>query len=288
VHSNGAWIVDLSAEKLGANLLVKSDGALLYNAKDISLALKKEADYHPEKSIYVIDTRQSLAMQQLFATLKRMGFKRELFHLSYDFVTLKEGAMSSRKGNIIRYETLRDTMVETVKEETKKRHPDWKERKIEQTARAIAFAAIRFGMLRQDPNKKIVFDLEEALSFDGYTGPYLLYTYARIQSILKKAGKIKPEIKAEKLVLSSERQMIFQLAKYPEIVLDTAQDFKLDRLTEYLFELAKIFASFYHEAVVVQKYDKDLAAARLALVQAVGQTLKNGLWMIGVETVKEM
>jgi len=288
IHSNGAWIVDLSAENLGANLLVKSDGTLLYNAKDIPLAFKKEAEYHPEKSIYVIDNRQSLAMQQLFATLKLIGFKREWVHLSYDFVTLKEGAMSSRKGNIIRYETLRDTMVESVEVETKKRHSDWKEKKIKQTARTIAFAAIRFGMLRQDPNKKIVFDLEEALSFDGYTGPYLLYTYARIQSVLKKAGKIKPEIKADKLVLPSEQQMIFQLAKYPDIILTTAQDFKLDRLAEYLFELAKTFAGFYHEAVVVQVENKDLTAARLSLVQAVGQTIKNGLWMMGIETIKEM
>lgn len=288
VKSQGALIVDLSEEGLGANLLVKSDSMLLYNAKDIPLALRKDEEYHPEKSIYVIDNRQSLAMKQLFATLKRIGFKRDLIHLSYDFVTLKEGAMSSRKGNIIRYETFRDTMIDSARAETKKRHSEWKDKKIEVTARAIAFAAIRFGMLRQDPNKKIVFDMAEALSFDGYTGPYILYTYARSRSILKKADQLKPKIEAKKLVLSIENQLLIKLARYPEVLATTAQDFKMDRLAEYLFDLAKTFATFYHDVPVTQAEDKETAAARLALVEAVGIVLKNGLLMIGIETIEEM
>jgi len=288
VKSQGALIVDLSAEGLGANLLVKSDGTLLYNAKDLPLAFRKEEEYHPEKSVYVIDARQSLAMRQLFATLKRMGFNRELVHLSYDFVTLKEGAMASRKGNIIRYETFRDTMIEAARKETKKRHQEWKDKKIKETARAIAFAAIRFGMLRQDPNKKIIFDMDEALSFDGYTGPYLLYTYARAQSILKKAGSFKPRIETKKLNLAIEGQLLFKLAKYPEVISTTAQDFKLDRLAEYLFDLAKTFATFYHDVPVTQAEDKETVSARLALVAAVGTVLKNGLAIMGIETINEM
>lgn len=288
VKSQGATIVDLSKEGLGVNLLVKSDGTLLYNAKDLPLALRKEEEYHPEKSIYVVDTRQSLAMKQLFATLKRMGFKRELVHLSYDFVTLKEGVMSSRKGNIIRYETFRDAMIDSARRETKKRHPEWKDKKIETIARAIAFAAMRFGMLRQDPDKKIIFDMAEALSFDGYTGPYLLYTYARARSILKKAGRLKPKNEAKKLLLPLENQLLVKLAKYPETAAVTAQDFKLDRLAEYLFDLAKTFATFYHDVPVMQAEDKEVAVARLALVEAVGLVLKNGLLMMGIETIDEM
>ncbi|MFA6132030.1 MAG: arginine--tRNA ligase [Patescibacteria group bacterium] len=288
VKSQGALIVDLSEEGLGANLLVKSDGMLLYNAKDIPLAFRKEEEYHPEKSVYVIDTRQSLAMKQLFATLKRMGFKRELVHLSYDFVTLKEGVMSSRKGNIIRYETFRDIMIDSARKETKKRHSEWKDKKIEEVARAIAFAAMRFGMLRQDPNKKIIFDMAEALSFDGYTGPYLLYTYARSRSIIKKAGRLTAKIETKRLVLPIENQLLVKLAKYPETVSATAQDFKLDRLAEYLFDLAKTFATFYHDVPVTQAEDKETAAARLGLVEAVGTVLKNGLSMMGIETIEEM
>jgi arginyl-tRNA synthetase len=286
--SQGALVVDLSKEGLGLNLLVKSDGTLLYNAKDIPLALRKEEEYHPEKSIYVVDSRQSLAMQQLFATLRRMGFKRELVHLSYDFVTLKEGAMSSRKGNIIRYEFFRKAMVDSARRETKKRHPEWREKKIEMVARTIAFAAMRFGMLRQTPDKKILFDMAEALSFDGYTGPYLLYTFARVHSIVKKAGRFKTKNEASRLILPIENQLLVKLASYPEVVAQTAQDFKLDRLAEYLFDLAKAFAAFYHEAPVVQAEDRTTAAVRLALVEAVGTVLKNGLRLMGIETIEEM
>ncbi|MFH1253041.1 MAG: arginine--tRNA ligase [Candidatus Uhrbacteria bacterium] len=287
-ESQGAVIVDLEKEKLGVYLILKSDGSALYSTKDLALAYLKDKQFHPTRSIHVIDDRQSLVLQQLFATLHRVGFKEELFHLAYGFVTLKEGAMSSRKGNIIRYETLRDTLFKTMETETKKRHPEWSEKKIEKTVRVVAFAALRFGILRQDPNKKIVFDMDEALSFDGYTGPYLLYTFARIQSIIKKVKKVKPEIKAEKLVLPIEQQLFSQLAKYPEVVLQTAQDFKLDRLAEYLFELAKSFAGFYHEAPVIQTENLELMATRLALIQAVGQVIKNGLGIMGIETIDEM
>jgi arginyl-tRNA synthetase len=227
-------------------------------------------------------------MQQLFATLRRMGFKRELVHLSYDFVTLKEGAMSSRKGNIIRYEFFRKAMVDSARRETKKRHPEWREKKIEMVARTIAFAAMRFGMLRQTPDKKILFDMAEALSFDGYTGPYLLYTFARVHSIVKKAGRFKTKNEASRLILPIENQLLVKLASYPEVVAQTAQDFKLDRLAEYLFDLAKAFAAFYHEAPVVQAEDRTTAAVRLALVEAVGTVLKNGLRLMGIETIEEM
>jgi arginyl-tRNA synthetase len=288
VQSQGATIIDLSNEGLGAYLLIKSDGTLLYAAKDIPLALRKEEEYQPEKSIYVIDNRQSLAMRQLFATLRRMGFKKDLVHLSYDFVTLKEGVMSSRKGNIVRYETLRDTLIDLAKAETVKRHPEWKEKKIEKISRAVAFAALRFSMLRQDPDKKIVFDINESISFDGYTGPYLLYTYARIQSILRKSDGLKPEIKTKHLATAVEHQILFKLARYPEILAATAVDFKLDRLAEYLFELAKLFATFYHETPILQDKNKEAVAARLGLIQELAQVLENGLWMMGIEVVEEM
>jgi arginyl-tRNA synthetase len=287
-QSQGAWIVDLEREKLGVNLLVKSDGTLLYNAKDIALALRKEDEYHPERSYYVIDVRQSLAMQQLFATLKRMGFQRELTHLAYDFVTLPEGAMSSRKGTIIRYQHFRDEMLLRARQETAKRHEDWNEKKVEKTARAVAFAAMRFAMLRQDLGKRIVFEMEEALSFDGYTGPYLLYTLARIKSIKRKAGKKKAVSDAARLLSAPERKLVGQLASYPTLLLEVSADVRLERIAQYLFDLCKSFSEFYNEVPVLQADTKDLIAARLALVGAVGQVLENGLALLGIPFIDEM
>ncbi len=288
LHSQGAWIVDLETEGLGVNLLVKSDGTLLYNAKDLALAMRKEQDFRAQRSLYVVDGRQSLAMSQLFATLRKMGKTEELTHVSYEFVTLKEGAMSSRKGTIIRYEFFRDEMIAHAREETAERHPDWAPKDVDAAARKIAFAAIRFGMLKQDPDRKIVFDMDEALSFDGCTGPYLLYSLARIASVLRKAGRAKPSFAAAHLSALPERRLLIFLASYPEAVFDAAAQMRPSLLAQYLFDLAKRFAEFYAEVPILSDEGAEIVAQRLGLCAATGQVLKNGLALLGMETVKEM
>ena len=286
--SQGAWIVDLEDEKLGANLLVKSDGTFLYNAKDLALALRKEEQFHPARSIIVLDARQTLVMQQLFATMKRMGFTKELQHLSYEFVTLKEGAMSSRKGNIMRYETFRDEMLNMASDETRKRHANWTEKKIAKVARAIAFSAIRFGMLKQDLEKKITFDMQEAVSFDGFTGPYLLYSYARMNSILKKGSKARRfEESKVSATLPVEHRLALALSKYPEAVFAAGQTLRLSVVTQYVFDLCKTFSEFYDQAPVLGA-EPEIAAFRLRLVSAASQTLENGLGLLGIDPVSEM
>ncbi len=287
-HSNGAWIVDLEAEKLGVNLLVKSDGTLLYNAKDLALAVRKAEDYGAKRSLYVIDARQSLVMNQLFATLKKMGREEETQHVSYEFVTLKDGAMASRKGNIIRYEFFRDAMVEEARTQTRARHADWTDKRVEAAARAVAFGAMRFAMLRQDLDKKITFDMEESLAFEGFTGPYLLYTSARIKSILKKAGRAKKIQAADALVLPAEKNLLLAIASYPDAVYAAATESRLSGLAQHVFDLAKRFAEFYEAAPVLAAEDKKLMGQRLALCEAVLQTLENGLRVLGMDTVKEM
>lgn len=288
VSSQGAWVVDLETEGLGVNLLVKSDGTLLYNAKDIVLAFRKEEDHHPARSLYVIDARQSLAMQQLFATLRRAGFTKELQHVSYEFVTLPEGAMSSRKGTVVRYEAFRDGMLAMAAEETRRRHPDWDEKKVAKVSRTVAFAAMRFGMLKQDLDKKIVFDPKEAMSFDGFTGPYLLYSYARMRSILKKAGKRKIAVGEKPAsMLTVERQLVMALAEFPVVMFDAGQTLRISSIPQELFSLCKRFSEFYEQAPVLSA-DPATAANRIRLVAAAAQTLKNGLRIMGIEPVDEM
>jgi len=286
--SQGAWIVDLEEEKLGANLLVKTDGTFLYNAKDIALAMKKEEDHHPMRSIYVIDARQSLLMQQLFATLKRMGFTKDLQHLSYEFVTLKEGAMSSRTGNIVRWEPFRDEMFKIATEETARRHADWDAKKVAKVAHAVAFSAIRFGMLKQDLDKKITFDMAEAMSFEGFTGPYLMYSFARMKSILKKGSKgRRVEGSKSREWVPAEHALALALAKYPEVVFAAGQTLRISTVSQYLFDLCQAFSTFYENAPVISA-EPAVQASRLAIVEAAAQTLKNGLALLGIETVDEM
>lgn len=287
VHSEGAWVVRLEDEGLGVSVLVKSDGTHLYNAKDLGLAERKEEDYHPDRSIYVIDIRQKQVMAQLFATLRRMGFKKELEHLSYGYVSLPEGAMSSRKGTVIRYRDLMDRMEEDAAKETLARHPDWADEQVAEVARVIAFAAVKFFMLRSDADKDIVFDIKESLSFDGFSGPYLLYTIARCHRLLEKSED-KPSLKDIRLPSKEAAEVIRMLAAFPGTVTKTAGDFQISRVAQSLFELAQAFSTFYAQVPVNSEEDPQIRKSRLALVAAVAQTLENGLRLLGIESVDEM
>jgi arginyl-tRNA synthetase len=285
--SQGAVIVDLEDENLSVNLLRKTDGTLLYNAKDIALAYRKEADYHADRSIIVVDTRQTLAFKQLSATLKRMGFPREVMHLGYDFVTLPEGAMSSRKGNIVSWEDLRDAMTEKLVSTTKERHEAWKEKKITVHAMTLTLAAIKFMMLRHDAERPIVFDMDEAMSVEGFTGPYLLYTIARIYSIETKAD-MPSLLLGEQLTHPLELMLLRSVADFPGVVAKAAATFQVSIVAQEAFALARTFAEYYHEVRILEDADHDRRGARLALIAAVRQTLMNGCELLGIETVKEM
>lgn len=291
--SEGATIVDLTDEKLGANLLKRTDGTLLYNAKDLALAYKKDEQHAPDLSINVIDVRQTLAQRQLVATLKRFGFNKRMEHLSYEIITLPEGAMSSRKGTIIKYETLRDELIRISTEETQKRHPEWKEKKVVSTARALAFAALKFSILAHDLDKVIVFDFKKALSFDGFTGPYCLYTLARIESIFRKGkSKATAGVGIGKvggvLAHPSEAALIRKIAELPDVVYRVGQTYQISAVANYAFDLAKQFSEFYHNCPVLQAESPAIMTSRLALCRATSRALKNALALLSIDPVDEM
>lgn len=285
--SEGAVIVDLAEENLGVALILKSDGSALYATKDIPLALRKENDYHPDRQIIVVDVRQSLYFQQLFAILRKMGFTKQLTHLAYDMVTLPDGAMSSRQGNIVTYESLRESMVSAFQKETVDRHPDWAEKKINETSRALAIAAIKFMMLRQDPKSILTFDLKEAMSFEGFTGPYVLYTVARIESIKNKT-KVKPKIDSARLKHPLELNLVKSLAEWPLIVERLGASFQISTALQWAFETAQLFAEYYAQVHVIEDADKEGTAARLALLEAVETAIVACLGVAGIRPVKEM
>ena len=188
-EDQGAVIADLKEFDLDVLVLIKSDGTALYGIKDIPLAFKKVKKYKPDKMVYVVDARQKLYLQQIFKILDLLGLKQEKIHVMYDFVNLKEGAMASRKGNVVSFDEFYKKMLQKSTEETKKRHKDWDDERINEVAEKISLAAMKIGMLKFGNNKVITFDMDEALSFDGKTGPYLLYTAARINSIKEKVEK---------------------------------------------------------------------------------------------------
>lgn len=286
--SEGAIIADLKKYNLDILVILKTDQTSLYATKDLALAKKKARDYKFGKSIIQTDVRQSLYFKQLFKMLELMGFKTGLSHLIYEMVTLPEGTMSSRSGNIVSYDELKNKLLEHAKKETKKRHQNWTAQKINKTAQALTLAVIKFEMVKQDPNKIITFNIKKALSFDGFTAPYLLYTIARINSILKKEGEISKKVNIELLNKPEEITLIKTLAKYPDKTKESLEQRNPAILVHYLYNLAKTFTSFYHAHKVLGAEKKELKQARLLLITSVKQILENGLAVLGIEPVKEM
>ena len=292
--SEGAVIADL--EKLGVLLFLRSDGTALYPVADIPLAIAKFEKYKIKKSIYVVDIRQSLYFKQIFSVLAKMGYKQKLIHLGYEFVNLPSGMMSSRTGNVITYRSLKEEMLDKAVKETRKRHKDWPQKKVEETAEKITLGAMKFEMIKVSAGSVITFDTAKALQFEGYTAAYLQYTYARIQSIFRKTQKHentktrKHENTKEnfaELVESKEYNIIIKLAKYPEVVKKAGESYDPAEIAKYLFELAQDFNDYYH-SVPVLKAEDDIREARLAMLYAISQVLRNGLKVLGVEALEEM
>lgn len=290
-ESQGAVGMDLSAENLGFCLLLKTDGTGLYATKDIELARRKFQEHHIERSIYVVDMRQALHFQQVFKTLERLGFEQagKCFHLQYNFVELPDGAMSSRKGNIVPLMTLVRSMEEHVKTQYLSRYQgDWSQDEINQVAHVVAQGAIKYGMIKIDNNKKIVFDMAEWLKLDGDSGPFIQYSAARIFSLLRKLGPISEKVSWELLVHPSEHKLMSHLSNFNSVVANAAETLRPSVVCTYLLETAQAFNHFYHECSIGQAESSELKNARLALAETTGRVLKTGLGVLGIPTPERM
>ena len=286
--SQGAVIADLEKYGLGVLIFLRSDGTATYPVADLPLAKDKIDKYELDKSIYVVDNRQTLYFKQLFKVLELMGYEQEMIHLSYEFVKLPGGMISSRSGNVITYEELREQVLSKSVEETQKKHPDWSKEKVEQIAEKIGMNAIKFEMLKVDSQNIITFDIDQALSFDGFTSAYIQYTAARIQSILKKASETSFDSSGtEFLTEDKEHDLILKLAKYPELMFQAGKNFDPSEIAKYLFELSQLFNDYYHQVPILQS-DKEIRKARLVLLKTVEQTIENGLKTLVLTPVSEM
>lgn len=289
--SEGAIGYNLEAESLGFCMLLKSDGTGLYATKDLLLAKHKFEDVHIEKSVYVVDMRQALHFKQVFRVLEILGFEqaKNCFHLQYNYVELPDGAMSSRKGNIVPLTELVHRMEEHVKTTYLTRYQnEWSAQEIETIAGQVAKGAIFYGMLRIDTNKKIVFDMNEWLKLDGESGPFVQYSHARINSLVRKFPRTHQTVNWSLLTHDSERQLMQTLFGFNSSVAQAAENFKPAAICTYLYELAKKFNVFYHECPIGTEKDEATREARLALSSAVGITLKEGLAILGMPAPEKM
>lgn len=287
-EDQGAVGIDLSDHKLGFCLLIKSDGNGLYATKDIELARRKFQENHIEKNIYVVDKRQEHHFKQVFKVLELMGFENasKCYHLQYDMVELPDGAMSSRKGNIVPLQALIDNMVKLIKDQYLNRYEnEWGAELTEKTAQTVARGAIKYGMTRVDPGKKIVFDLQEWLKLDGESGPYTQYAFARINSMLLKLGA--PTVQEIHADTRQEQDLIAQLMTFNLVVQQATEQYRPSALTAYLYDLSRAYNSFYAECPVGSA-PEPVRSSRLLLSKATAETLKQGLALLGIEAPEKM
>jgi arginyl-tRNA synthetase len=292
-ESDGAYGVDLKEYKLGYFLARKSDGNSLYITKDLALAKKKFKDYKIEKSIYVVGDEQSFHFRQLFKVLELMGFSqaKNCYHLAYGMVVSPEGKMSSRKGNSFTFIQLKELIVAEINKYLAKYEGLWSADQIKETSERLTLGAIKYGMLSMDPNREIVFDPKLWVSFEGDSGPYLMYAYARTRSILAKAdaeGYKPATLGIESLTSDSERALIRSIYDFNEVVVSSARNCRPSTLANHLFEMCKNFNRFYADTPILKAGDKSTIEVRLAVVAVFGLTLKEGLNLLGITPVEKM
>ncbi|HYV33756.1 MAG TPA: arginine--tRNA ligase, partial [Candidatus Limnocylindria bacterium] len=286
---DGELYIDLEQYGLGRCILVKSDGATTYHLRDFATYIYRKNEFKFFKNIYVVDNRQAHHFKQLFKALELAGFgaKEDSVHVDLGFMSLPQGAISTRKGNTI---SLADLISEAGRRALKiieEKNPELENK--EAVAKEVALAAIKYFDLSHNRRTEIVFTWDKALSFEGNTGPYLQYTHARIHGILRKVNQpISQSANQPGNLKEEELNVMRKLIKFSEIVEQVSQDYLPNNLCNYLFELSQTFNAFYHEVPVTQEPDEKLKSFRLNLITATAQVIKNGLYLLGIEAPEEM
>lgn len=290
IGEGGAVIIDLASYNLDIALVRKSNGTGLYLTSDIPLAEEKFRKFNVDESIVITGQEQTFYFKQLYKILELIGFKKKLTHLSYGLVNLPEGKMSSRTGNVILYEDLRDKVYETMMNETKTRHPDWKRKKLEKTVGTLSEAALKFDMQKHEAIKNIVFDVREATAFEGFSGPYILYVVARINSIAEKAKekKIKANKKFANLTSPEEKGLVLAIGEAENAISKALEQYNPSVIARYTFELAQAFNDFYNKCSIINAENAEVGGARLSLSLAAQQVIKNMLSILTIDSVEEM
>lgn len=285
-QNDGAILANLESEGLGVLLFLRRDGTTLYPVADLPLAQVKFRDYNIDESWYVIDERQSLYFKQLVAILAKLGFNKPIRHLSYGFVKLRSGLMSSRQGNVVTYEALREALLTQELQEVKARHPEWSKEQVQETAWQVVVGALKFEMVKVSPARPIVFDIHQALSFDGYTAAYIQYTAVRLASLARQAkSKMNGDLSLVGQPNNLEKTLILSLARFSEVVSQASQAADPAIIAKYLFDLAQDFNNYYQQVRIIGSSEEQW---RLRLAAGIRQVIINGLALLGIKAPEAM
>lgn len=274
VESEGALVVNLEAEKLGVAIVRKSDGGYNYTTSDLACVEMRVKEYDPDRIIYVTDARQQLHFKQWFNIAGKMGVNAKLVHVPFGLMSFQGKAISTREGNLIKLDELLAEAKKRSFDIVKDRGGD------EALAEAIGYGAVKYTDLSHDPITDIDFSWDKALALEGNSGPYLQYAYARVCSLLEKAGS---EGATFAVTTPSEKRLALQLLEFPGAVVRAAEAYKPSVLADYLFQTAQLYSSFYQNSPILKSEDA-VKNARLKLCSLFGEVLKTGLNILGIST----
>ena len=292
---NSVW-ADLTNEGLDQKLLLRSDGTSVYMTQDIGTAEMRFADFPIDKMIYVVGNEQNYHFQVLSILLDRLGFKwgKELVHFSYGMVELPNGKMKSREGTVVDADDLIEAMVNDALKTSEElgKFKDMSDEERREIARIVGMGALKYFILKVDARKNMLFNPEESIDFNGNTGPFIQYTYARIRSILRKAeaeGITLPTTLADNMPLNDkEKDLVQKMNDFGAAVEQAGKDYSPSGIANYCYELTKEFNQFYHDYSILGADTEDEKIVRLVLAQNVGKTLKNGMALLGIEVPERM
>lgn len=293
---DGSIWCDLSVEGLDEKLLLRKDGTSVYMTQDIGTAKLRFDDFDIDKMVYVVGNEQDYHFQVLSMLLDRIGFKwgKGLVHFSYGMVELPEGKMKSREGTVVDADDLVDDMVNTSRKMSQElgKLDDYSEEEAEKVYKMIALGALKYFILKVDPRKNMTFNPEESIDFNGNTGPFIQYTHARIQSIIRKAAdkgiEIKDTTPTNIEIGEKENNLIRMIANFPNVVAEAGKVFSPAVIANFVYELAKEYNQFYHDCPVLIEEDEDKRMMRLILCKTVAKTIKNAMWLLGVDVPEKM
>ena len=294
-EDNSVW-ADLTNEGLDQKLLLRSDGTSVYMTQDIGTAEMRFKDYPIDKMIYVVGNEQNYHFQVLSILLDRLGFKwgKELVHFSYGMVELPNGKMKSREGTVVDADDLIATMVADAKKTSEElgKFNDMTEEERDNIARIVGMGALKYFILKVDARKNMLFNPEESIDFNGNTGPFIQYTYARIRSILRKAaaqGIAIPEVLADDMPLNQkETELIQKMDEFGAAVRQAGKDYSPSGIANYCYELTKDFNQFYHDYSILNAENENEKVVRLVIAKNVAKTIKNGMALLGIEVPERM
>ena len=288
---NSVW-ADLTKEGLDEKLLLRSDGTSVYMTQDIGTAKLRFQDFPIDQMIYVVGNEQNYHFQVLSILLDKLGFKwgKDLVHFSYGMVELPNGKMKSREGTVVDADDLIAAMIADARKTSDElgKNADLTEEERQEIARKVGMGALKYFILKVDARKNMLFNPEESIDFNGNTGPFIQYTYARIQSILRKAGEQTAVLPAAYKPSTKEVDLIQKISEYGAAVEQAGKDYSPSGIANYCYELTKAFNQFYHDYSILNADTEEEKLFRLVLARNVGKTIKNGMALLGIEVPERM